>query len=308
MHSLIFFGSDKYSALVLKHLLESQKVTIAVVVTDQAKPKDRGLVTEPFPVEKLAIEHSLKVLYYPSNNEEMNTFIDTLKSTIRVEINLGLCASFDHLVPSEITNLFNGHLYNLHPSLLPQYRNVSPVQYALALGDAQTGITLFRITTDIDNGEILGQTISKIEETDTTPTLSNKLFPLGAELVIGLIENDLRPLPFPTATQAKELVFTKRLTRDSGHIEWPVLLKLIKGDSVEPSETQNPLLHLALKHTSSLDNVLRALTPWPTIWTMAQTKKGELRLTLESVKPQVMVKLAGKPKAISWSDFTQYYL
>src|SRR5689334_1043779 len=172
MYNLVFFGSDQYSEIVLNQLISSQKLAKMTVVTDRAKPKDRSQVIEPNLVEKLANTHNIKVFFYPPNIDELSIFID--------DQTIGLCTSFDHLVPSEIIDLFAGRLYNLHPSLLPQYRNVAPVQYALALGDTETGITLFKISTGIDNGEIISQTTEKIQRDDTTPSLSSRLFHTGA--------------------------------------------------------------------------------------------------------------------------------
>ncbi len=202
MLSLVFFGSDQYSAIVLSALiaspLRSTIYDLQAIITDRPKPVGREQIVEPNPVEKLAITHDLKVLYYPDKKEEMNNFIDTLQSTIYhlpSTISLvGLCASFDHLVPAGVIDLFHGNLFNLHPSLLPQYRNVAPVQYAIALGDNETGITLFRITTGIDNGEILGQVAEPILATDTTPTLSTRLFP-----------HRRRPVPAVTKVRPRRL-------------------------------------------------------------------------------------------------------
>jgi methionyl-tRNA formyltransferase len=314
MSHLIFFGSDQYSAIVIDKLIASQKFAHITIVTDRGKPKDREQAVEPNPVEKLANQHNIKVLHYPTNQDEMSKFISILKVELSNIPPLGLCTSFDHLVPAEIIELFNGHLYNLHPSLLPQYRNVAPIQYALALGDSETGITLFKISTGIDNGEIVGQVQEPVLPTDITPTLSTRLFKKGAELFLELMQNKLTPLPsaISTPTPAK-LIFTRRLTRDSGHIEWPVLQKLVENKLVTKEETTNHLLKLRLSRStqdpqSILHDLVHALTPWPGVWTIIPTKKGDLRLSIESVLPNLTVKLAGKPKGIAWQEFVKYYL
>lgn len=295
MQPIIFFGSDQYSAIVLDSLLQAKNYTIAAVITDRAKPKGKEQIIEATPVEKIAKAHNFKAFYYPDFNHSLIT-----KNTH------GLCASFDHLLPSEIISLFEGNLFNLHPSLLPQYRNVSPVQYALALGDKETGITLFRISSGIDNGEIIAQTKETIGDTDTTSTLTPRLFKLGAELFInGSVEKISQP--------PQKLVFTHRLTRDSGFIEWENLLSLIADKELLAIPTKNELLNLRYAHNPAsglkmLYDLNRALYPWPGLWSLAQTKKGELRISLETVKPEITIKLAGKPKAISYNDFIKYYL
>jgi len=320
---LIFFGSDQYSAIVLDILLESKIYHLESVVTDHHH--------DPTPVEKLAVKHKLKVSYYPSNSDEMNNFIDLLKSNIsNLESDqspIGLCASFDHLIPAEIIEKFHGNLYNLHPSLLPQYRNVSPVQYAIALGDKETGISLFRITTGIDNGEIIAQVSEPIHADDTTPTLTSRLFAKGAKLLQGSVlcnpsvstpDNKGRILVEPTLP----LIFTRRLTRESGFVEWPTLHKLLTNQPIEPSSTTNELLRLRLNKDKThnfkivnckliIGDLLRSLTPWPSVWSLVPTKKGDLRLRLVEASAKTgssSILIAGKPSPISLSDFTKYYL
>jgi len=306
MSNLIFFGADHYSAVALQHLLENRNTGILehiFVVTDKHEGGS--------PVEKLAREHNLDISYYPT--------LPDLSGTI------GLCASFDHLIPQDVITQFAGNLYNLHPSLLPQYRNVSPVQYAIALGDKETGITLFRISPGIDDGEIIAQASEPILESDTTTTLTPRLFKKGGQLFLDAINNEFAPTGKLENRITGELIFTHRLKKDSGYIEWPVLDKLHAGKKVEPSETKNELLALRLgsdlKGSSQpadskagrsdpigvLHDLLRSLTPWPGIWSLVPTKKGELRVSLESVTPYITLKLAGKPKAISYTDFIKYY-
>jgi methionyl-tRNA formyltransferase len=303
MQSLIFFGADQYSAVALNAIIESKKCEIVAVITDRGKPKGKEQIIEVSPVEKLAKAHNLKVFYYPDFNHDLIT-----KDT------LGLCASFDHLIPTEIINLFSGNLYNLHPSLLPQYRNVSPVQYALAMGDTQTGITLFRITPTIDNGEIIAQTEEEIKDDDTTQTLTPRLFAQGAKLFLNYIANPTqRPAHHSEAHKSEGWIFTRRLTRDSGYIEWPVLQNMLNGKMIEEFGTKNELFRLRLTHNPSsaqnmLYDVFRALYPWPGIWSLVPTIKGEQRISLESLKPEIKLKIAGKPNPITYKDFEKYYL
>lgn len=293
MTSLIFFGSDRYSATVLNHLLASPSVKLAGVVTDQVEGGS--------PVEELAQSRQIPLWYYPDLPPRFPPGV------------VGLAASFDHLLPQATIARFKGKLYNLHPSLLPQYRNVSPVQYALALGDRETGITLFRLSEGIDNGEILGQLKEDILQTDTTQSLTFRLFARGAQLFLTCLKDpSTRKLRSSEPSgSALPLIFTRRLRRDSGFIEWSVFQKLMAGKTPSAAETTNPLLKLRLTHHPEgriLADLLRSLTPWPGVWSFAPTKKGSLRLALETVSPQITVKLAGKPKAIAYRDFVRYYL
>lgn len=326
MQNIIFFGSDQYSAVALNAIIlpgDSRQATQNIsVITDRPKPVGKDQFIGPNPVEKLAITHNLKVSYYPTNQDGMSKLCLQLTAYSQQQKIIGLCASFDHLLPKEIIKIFAGNLYNLHPSLLPQYRNVSPVQYAIALGDKVTGITLFRITTGIDNGEIISQISESILPEDTTPVLTSRLFTLGADLFLrsdlprgkeGLVGHPTR-----SDLESAPLVFTHRLTRDSGYIEWPVLSKLLDNKPITLSESKNELLNLRLQKEKIIPlnlesriyllDLHRALTPWPSVWTIVPSKKGELRVTLESVIPETKLKIAGKPKSISYLDFAKYYL
>ncbi|MBP9670229.1 hypothetical protein KBD75_02405 [Candidatus Woesebacteria bacterium] len=333
--SLIFFGSDHYSAVALSALLASGLYPLSslTVVTDHHQGGS--------PVEQLALSHGLKPTYYPTTPEEKSKFILHLESISSLLESgtppLGLCASFDHLIPQDIIKFFGGNLYNLHPSLLPQYRNVSPVQYAIALGDTETGITLFRIAPTIDDGEIIAQVQEAILPTDTTSTLTPRLFQLGAELFLSSIKNNFIPSGILENRDTRKLIYTHRLTRDSGYIEWSVLHKLLKNEPVSSEETKNELLSLRLserpllkrnsrlqveKGSSAderrvlegprlLSDLLRALSPWPGIWSTIPTKKGNLRISIVPVDIQYSVfcvLISGKPKAITYADFTKYYL
>ena len=325
MHSLIFFGSDRYSAVALSALLASGLYPLAslTVVTDHHEGGS--------PVEQLSLSHGLKPTYYPTTPEEKSKFILHLSSISSLLESgtppLSLCASFDHLIPQDIIKFFGGNLYNLHPSLLPQYRNVSPVQYAIALGDQVTGITLFRISPGIDNGEIIAQAEEPILPEDTTATLTPRLFTKGAQLFIDFLQGSVPCNPADDYKVrnlvAAPLIFTKRLTRNSGYIEWSILHQLLQNKAVALGESKNELLNLRLErektkssHLASsiyLLDLMRALNPWPTVWSLVPSKKGELRITLVHKGPlsspqTPRILLAGKPKPISYSDFAKYYL
>lgn len=273
MTSLLFFGSDQYAHIVLDYLHAHSDLDI--------------------------------------------THFSNLSSFDRIILGdggdtIGLAASFPHLFPPNVISAFNGHLYNLHPSLLPQYRNVAPVPYALAMGDQETGITLQKIDAKIDHGEIIAQIKEPILPEDTTPILLTRLFTMGAELFLDHFNN---PLP-ATSYQlpATPLVFTHKLTGDSGYLEWPLVLKLIKQEAITASDTSNSLITLRQIHhpdrsSNILPDLVRALDGYEKVWTIAPTKKGELRITfIYAPGAEIRVLLPGKPRPISWNDFSQYYL
>lgn len=293
MQSVIFFGSDMYSAIVFAHLVKEGYSPRALVTTSASNP----LVT-------LAIKHNVNVFNYPPRLDELSNYIDSSTT--------GVSVSFGRILPSPLLALFPRAVLNLHPSLLPQYRNVAPVPYALAMGDSVTGITLFRMDEKIDNGQILAQVEEPILATDTTPVLLRRLFQIGSALLSDfLAENPIRrKTDSPKNRFADSLIFTRKLTRESGFIEWTVLQKLLKNEKIKSTDTQNELIRLRLTHHPArtqqiLPDLIRALAGYEQVWTIAPTPKGDLRVNIVSPKA---ILIPGKPRSILYTDFAKYYL
>lgn len=305
---IIFFGSDQYSASVLATLIAAPNIVISAVVTTPGKPEKKTSDIIPNEVTKLANTHNLKVFIYPSNQDDLSNFTSDLKSTLSGANSLGISASFGRILPAPLLSLFPRGVYNLHPSLLPQYRNVAPVPYALAMGDQTTGITLFRMGAGVDNGQIIAQASAPINPTDTTPTLLSHLFNIGADMLIKWLADKKPNTPIHQYTD--QLIFTRRLTRESGFVEWEVLQQLLRGEPLQAWDTSNPLIKLRLTHhpdrnTNILPDLIRALTGYEKVWTTAPTKKGDLNISFPAPD---LVLIPGKPRPIPYSDFAQYYL
>jgi methionyl-tRNA formyltransferase len=314
MKKIIFFGSDQYSAIVLKELLDI-KMTVSSVITTRPKPKGRDGVIVPNPVDIEANKREIKVLYYPENNEDMNNFIASIGLG---EATTGLTASFPRLLPPSLICAFASQLYNIHPSLLPQYRNVAPVPYALAMGDEITGVSIFEIGNGIDNGQIVAQADHAILPTDTTPIMLGKLFSLGTKLLVHFLQNpnDRELTDGIRVMRSADLIFTRRLSRESAYIEWPVLLQLIEDQPLSIGVTTNPLITLRLQHhpdrnKNILVDMIRAHEGYEKVWSIAETKKGQVQIALScdlSRNSELSVLIAGKPKPITWSQFQSIYL
>lgn len=304
MQSMIFFGSDQYSVVVLEALLQSSHDLDLQIVTPNA---NSSLAT-------YAESHALPLIPYDS-------FLVNLKSsfinpTSQTDV-IGLSASFPRLFPPEVIKKFSSQLYNLHPSLLPQYRNVAPIPYAIAMGDPITGITLQRIDAQIDHGEIISQIEEPILPTDTTPILLNRLFSLGSGLFLRWLTDQQVNLPTGqlSSHSTDPLIFTRRLTRDSGYVEWAVVKQLVSGGKIAVKDTANPLIKLRLTHyPNRTDNILpdliRALEGYEKVWTIATTRKGkiEISITYDLHNTIYKILIPGRPRPIPYSDFEQYYL
>ncbi len=163
---------------------------------------------------------------------------------------------------------FNGRLYNIHPSLLPKYRGPSPLQTQILDGVTYTGVSIITLDEQMDHGPIVAVAKDKILSDDTTESLGNRLFSLGADLftnnvIPSMAEGSLSPI-----TQNHDLAtYTHMLTRQDGFV---------------PYNQFKPEL---------LDTKFRAFYPWPSVWTT--TPEGK-RLKLVALKPQILVQLEGQ--------------
>ncbi len=155
---------------------------------------------------------------------------------------------------------------NMHQSLLPEYRGANPSEWAILRGETKTGVTLLKMSEDFDQGDIIAQKEIAIEPTDTRQTLYDKLYRLGAELLVETLpKKELHPRPQPKG----DFFYARRLTRDDGFVPWE------KFDI----------------HSKELETKLRAFEGWPGVWTITPFHK---RLKLLELGPEPIVQLEGK--------------
>lgn len=164
---MLFFGSDTFSVRVLNHLLKADLCPIRVVT------KPRTLL------ERFSADKQLDRYYWPQGVKLINDF------------NIGLVASFGNLIDESTIERFKFGLFNVHPSLLPQYRGSTPVQTAILEGIRQTGCTIMRIPpiAKFDIGEIVLQEKLDIREREYAMELRDRLADLGATLAERLLLN-----------------------------------------------------------------------------------------------------------------------
>ena len=227
---IIFFGSSPFSIIVLQKLLNAQGSTLCAVVTTPDKPAGRHLKLTPNPVKTLAQKYNIPVIY------DLGSRIYDLGS-------IGLVAAFGQILSQKVLDKFSGQIFNIHPSLLPKYRGASPLQQQILDGVVDTGVTIIKMDALMDHGPIVAVARDKILPDDTTVTLGNRLFALGADLIIN---NQLSIIKEQDHSQA---TYTKKLTRESGFISW----KMFNDQSSMIKE--------------KIEKMKRAFFPWPGVWT-----------------------------------------
>lgn len=244
--SVVFFGSfGKYSVIVLDKLLASKIYHLVSVITTPPAPKGRHLKVTKTEVQMYAESHNIPV-YTPQTLEAIP---DIPKPDFII------VAGYGKLLPPSWLAFPKTMAINLHPSLLPAYPGRCPAEWAILRGETETGVTLIQMTEKFDAGPILVQEKVPITPDDTRLTLYEKLFTLGADLLVTTLpqiaSGQITPKPQTINSQLSTVNFyAKQITRQDGFIPWEEY----------QSQIQNPKSPLYTKS--------RAFAGWPGVWTL----------------------------------------
>jgi methionyl-tRNA formyltransferase len=229
---IVFFGTPEFATGVLDTLHKSHHEIVAVV-TAPDKPAGRGRKINESDVKKYAIAHSLTVLQ--PNNLKSEDFLKELAS---FQADLQVIVAF-RMLPKAVWNMPKLGTFNLHASLLPQYRGAAPINWAIINQEKTTGVTTFFIDDKIDTGAIISNRETIIEAVDTVGTLYSKLMTLGALLSLETVN---RIAAGPVATSLQNNSFELK--------EAPKL------------NNENTLIDFT-KSAAAIDALIRGLSPYP---------------------------------------------
>ncbi|MHB8656904.1 MAG: methionyl-tRNA formyltransferase [Solirubrobacteraceae bacterium] len=176
----VFLGTSEFAVSVLRRLADSPHRPV-LVITRPDRPRGRGRRLSPPPVARAALGLGLELFQPESVNEEPAR---TRISVTRPE-RICVCA-FGALIREPL--LSEHELLNVHPSLLPRWRGAAPIERALIAGEARTGVSIMRLSGELDRGPVCLQEVTAIDPADTYGTLAPRLAELGAELLIRAIE------------------------------------------------------------------------------------------------------------------------
>jgi methionyl-tRNA formyltransferase len=246
---LVFMGTPDFAVETLKALIDTN-YNVVGVITAPDRPAGRGQKLRASAVKQFALEHNLNVLQ--PKNLKANTFIEELKA---LEANLQIIVAF-RMLPKVVWQMPEYGTFNLHASLLPNYRGAAPIHWAIINGETKTGVTTFFIDEKIDTGAIILRQETTIENNTTVGELHDNLMAIGSELVIKtvqLIESD--SVSTSIQPQTKDFKTAYKLNRDNCKIDW-----------------SQPI--------DAIYNKIRGLNPFPTAWCYLDNK-GEEYLTVK---------------------------
>ena len=212
---IIFFGTEDFSAVSLQKLID-ENFEIAGIITKPDSKKGRGQKIQSPKVKKIGEKFKTPVLQ-PQKMSEIIEFVQNFENPV------GVLVSFGRIIPQEIIDLFTPAIVNVHPSLLPKYRGPSPIESVILNGDTKTGVSLMKLSKEMDAGDIYSQEEIKLSKTETASELYKICGKIGAEMLV-------RDLPKIISGELKGE------KQDNSLAEYCKLLK--KSDSILNPENQ----------------------------------------------------------------------
>lgn len=261
---IVYMGTPDFAVESLRALVEGG-YNVVGVITMPDKPAGRGYKIQYSPVKQYALEHNLPLLQPEKLKDE--AFLEALRAW---NADLQIVVAF-RMLPEVVWNMPRLGTFNLHGSLLPQYRGAAPINWSIINGDKETGVTTFFLTHEIDTGKIILQERLPIAETDDAGTVHDALMAIGGRLVTCtvdmILDGTVEAVPQESfQIPASELRPAPKIFKDTCRIDW--------------SKTKEEVY-----------NHVRGLSPYPAAWTELVSPVGE-RLALKVFRTE---KIEGTP-------------
>ncbi|HZP26470.1 MAG TPA: methionyl-tRNA formyltransferase [Dehalococcoidia bacterium] len=212
--SIVFLGTAKFAVPSLQVLVKAG-YDVSAVVTQPDRPAGRGRRLAGSPVKAAAQELGLPVLQF----ERLHT-PGALSQLQELGPEAMVACAFGQILRPQVLGLPPRGILNIHPSLLPRHRGATPIPSAILAGDSETGVTIILMDAGLDSGPILSQTRLPIDERDTTGSLSEKLAPLAAQLLVPALGHWLAGEIEPQPQDESVATVTHHLQKEDGRIDW----------------------------------------------------------------------------------------
>lgn len=244
---IVYMGTPDFAVEALRQLVEGG-YNVVGVITMPDKPAGRGHKMQYSPVKQYALERNLPLLQPEKLKDE--AFVEALRAW---KADLQIVVAF-RMLPEVVWNMPRLGTFNLHASLLPQYRGAAPINWAVINGDTETGITTFFLKHEIDTGEVIQQVRVPIADTDNVEVVHDKLMMLGGKLVVETVDDILngtvKSIPQEEMTVVGELRPAPKIFKETCRIDWNQPVKKVY-------------------------DFIRGLSPYPAAWTELINSEGE---------------------------------
>lgn len=237
---IVYMGTPDFAVESLRCLVEGGYNVVGVVTGPDKAVGRHGSVLQPTPVKQYAVEHGLRVLQPERLKDE--TFIEELRS---LQADLQIVVAF-RMLPEVVWAMPPLGTFNLHASLLPQYRGAAPINWAVINGDTETGVTTFFLKHEIDTGAVIRQVRVPISDDDCVGDVHDRLMMLGGrvvcETVDAIIDGTAEATPQEQMLPDEELRPAPKIFKDTCRIAWN-------------------------RTTKQVYDFIRGLSPYPAAWT-----------------------------------------
>ena len=245
---IVYMGTPDFAVESLKALVEGGYNVVGVITMPDKPIGKSHSVLSCSPVKEYALSQNLPLLQ-PEKLKD-SEFLEKLKAW---NADLQIVVAF-RMLPEVVWNMPRLGTFNLHASLLPQYRGAAPINWAIINGETETGITTFFLTHEIDTGKIIDQVKIPISDTDNAEIIHDKLMHLGASLVVktvdNILNNSIQPITQESLMQdIKTLKPAPKIFKETCQIDWA-------------------------KDVKSVYDFIRGLSPYPAAWTTLKTTQG----------------------------------
>lgn len=245
---IIFMGTPEFAVESLKAIVEVG-YNVVGVITMPDKAVGRGYKLQPSAVKQYALSKGLNVLQPASLKDPL--FLEELKA---LRADLQIVVAF-RMLPEVVWNMPPLGTFNLHASLLPQYRGAAPINWALINGEQETGVTTFFLSHEIDTGHIIFREKTSILEEDNAGSLHDRLMAMGAKLVTrtvdAIVEGNISTLSQSELVDENAVLKTApKIFSETCRIDWD-------------------------RTATDVCNLIRGLSPYPAAWTELTTNEGE---------------------------------
>jgi methionyl-tRNA formyltransferase len=233
---IIFMGTPEFAVSSLE-VLVAKNLNVVAVITAPDKPQGRGQKMSVSPVKECALRHGIPILQ--PTNLKAPAFLEKLKS---YNANLQIVVAF-RMLPEVVWAMPQFGTFNLHASLLPQYRGAAPINWAIINGEKETGVTTFFLKHEIDTGSIIFQETEPITLEDNVGSLYDRLMKKGSELVLKTVRA-IEAGSYPSLPQVETITpkHAPKIFKETCEINW--------------NQTSEQVY-----------NFVRGLSPYPTAWT-----------------------------------------
>ncbi len=212
---IIFFGTPDFADASLRALLRAGHDVVGVVTQpDRPQGRSRSALVPP-PVKLSAVEAGVPVLQPERPMGDL--FIAALR---RLEPDLGVVVAYGHILRPEVLGLPRLGLLNVHASLLPKLRGAAPIQWAIANGDAETGVSIMRMDAGMDSGPVYLRVPTPVAADDTGGSLTARLAELGTHALLETLNDLVRGQAAPEPQDAALATFAPKVTRETARIDW----------------------------------------------------------------------------------------